>query len=192
MKKYIKLSVICALFLNSIIAHADASCNVLMDDLIAYASKNTDKIFHPGNYKIVRVKMITNRPDSRYASFAEGTLKRFETVLHRPRLPPIMLSQGLVGPTTQTFSDRTDYITGPCNPGELCPGFSQQFTAKKADKLGMSIDRSGDVKLTLTSWGNGVVPLTGTCTNKMLHASSTDGTVYIFSFIKDTQSGEPA
>ena len=70
------------------------------------------------------------------------------------------------GDAPQLFSDRQVALT-TCPPGKLCNPLMQPFNAHQSDSLGVQIVATSSntvkVNLTLKSWGNGKVSLTGTC-----------------------------
>jgi len=154
-------------------------CSPLLNDLTNYASRTSDQVFCHGSYNIVRVKMTTNRADSRFVSYAEGILKQ-STTFH-----------GLTGDSEQYFSDR---IANSSHCDEwACYIDSQPFYNKAKDTLGLDITTLGQVTFTLKSWGNGESSIQTSCSNGVMYSTDHGGvyTFYTFSFVKDTLPGDP-
>jgi hypothetical protein len=160
-----------ALYLFSSAVLADASCVALMSDLISYADIKPDG--HETKYNTVDVKMATNQRESKYVSYAYGSLAKQLTPKPGMKMPVY----ALVGDSLQTFSDRSMVVklSDPVAP------VTQNFLADKKDNLGMTFMNDGTVELVLKSWGNGKVTMNGACIENMLYAVK-DGTFYTFSF----------
>jgi hypothetical protein len=177
--KKLTMAVASVLALFSANAFADATCTPLMNDLLAYAqvapaSCNT-------SYNTVSVQMTTNRNDMRYVSFAEGVLYKKKSGLDFV----------LTGDATQQFSDRSADISVPnTSPGGFTIPVWQNFSVKKQDSLGLTLDKLGTISYVLKSWGNAKATVGSGCINNMLYGIQNE-TIFLLSFKKTKATTGP-
>ncbi len=172
--KKLAMAVTSILALFSANAFADATCTALMNNLLTYA-----QVAPAGcnkHYNSVNVQMTTNRNDMRYVSFTEGVLYKKKSGLDFV----------LTGDTIQQFSDRSYDISTPI-PGYITLPIWQNFSVKKPDSLGLTIDKTGAISYILKSWGNAKATVGGSCINNMLYGIQNE-TIFLLSF-KKTKNG---
>jgi hypothetical protein len=123
-------------------------------------------------------QLATNRGDGNYVSYTTGVM---DVTSGSPWV--FNTSSGRLGSVDgkQYFSDRR-YTN--CSGGFCLP--AGPFNENATDVLGVMLTWSGEVSLTLKSWGGGTITGTGDCTNEMLFMN-VGNTAYVFSF-KQTQS----
>jgi len=144
----------------------------------------------PNGTHVVRVTAASNQRNG-LVSYSEGLL----TISSAPFPPgpgqPPSNSYTLAGTLTQYFSDRKFGM--PSGSGISLP--TNPFAPQKTDQLGLSISTSGQVSLTLKSWGNKSVGLTGVdCASGVLYGLTNTGrhqSFYVISLRKDTLENPP-
>ena len=144
----------------------------------------------PNGTHVVRVTAASNQRNG-LVSYSEGVL----TIGSSPFPPgpgqPASNSYTLAGTLTQYFSDRKFGMPG--GGGISLP--THPFAPQKTDQLGLSISTGGQVVLTLKSWGNKSVSLTGVdCASGVLYGLTNTGrnqSFYVISLRKDTLENPP-
>lgn len=144
-------------------AFADSSCTSLIQDLV-----NWNNAREPGFTHRVGFTLATTASPARWVGSLSGMLLNDS-------------SGGMATPTpsAQLFSDRMAKPAG-------CTGFcfeTQPFAVGKADKTSVAINSSGELVITLNTWGNGVYKFNPSCTNGFMHATQGDG-FHVLSFTK--------
>lgn len=144
----------------------------------------------PNGTHIVRVTAASNQKN-RLVSYSEGTLSI--TVAPFPSgagQPKPTGPYTLAGTLTQYFSDRK---FGLQNGGIAIPVYP--FSPQKTDQLGLSISTGGQIVLTLKSYNNKSISLTGVdCAAGVLYGltnTSPTQSFYVISLSKDTEEKQP-
>lgn len=145
------------------IAFADGSCTALIQDLV-----NWNATSEPGFIHRTGFTLATSASPARWVGTLSGMLVNDRT-------------GGMTTPTpsAQLFSDR---LATP----EGCTGFcfeTQPFAIGKADQTSVAINASGELVITLNTWGNAVYKFNPMCTNGFMHATQGDG-FHVLSFKK--------
>ena len=165
---------------SSISINPPASCVVsFLADYVKWLQQTPT-----GKTNIVRVAAASNQPN-RLVTYAEGTL-----ALNTGAFPP---GPGqiwaLTGTLTQYFSDRKYGL--PSSGGGISLA-QYPFSPNKTDQLGLDTDVTGGIKLTLKSYNNTVINLTGvSCSAGVLYGLTNTSPLqsfYVISLSKDSVS----
>lgn len=133
-----------------------------------------------GRNKQVRVTAVSNQ-QNRLVSYAAGYLK-----LSAEPFPGEPQQDVLSGTLKQYFSDRK-FALPPKDPS--IPINQHPFSPTMTDQLGLSISSSGSIMLTLRSWGNTNINLTGVnCAGGVLYGLTNTPmpSFYVISLSKET------
>ena len=143
----------------------------------------------PKGTPIVRVSAVSNQRNG-LVSYSQGTLTIASSPFPSGPGQPPSNSYTLGGTLAQYFSDRKFGLPGG---GITIP--THPFSPQKTDQLGLSISTAGKVVLTLKSWGNKNINLTGVdCASGVLYGLTDTGnnqSFYVISLRKETLENLP-
>ena len=144
-----------------------------------------------GGTNVVRVTAASNQKN-RVVTYAEGELKITGSPFPSGAgQPPPTGPYTLGGTLIQYFSDRK--FTLPAKTGLSLDQYP--FSPQKTDQLGISISTTGNITLTLKSWGNTNLNLTGVdCASGVLYGltnTNPSQSLYVISLSKDFQANAP-